>query len=158
MKPAALWPAAVIGALGVTVVANVVLLVASNDPRHAVVEPDYYRKAVAWDSTMAQAARNDSLGWSADATLESDAAGATLRARIAERGGAPLTGGRVSVVGIHNLDAGAPIAGDLRESAPGVYEATLPFRRAGLWELRLLVNRRSDSFTADLRRELARRP
>ncbi len=158
MKPATLWPIAVIGALVVTVAANMVLLFAANDPRQAVVEPDYYRKAVAWDSTMAQEARDDSLGWSVQAELAPAAEGALIHARVADRQAAPVSGARVSVVGIHNLDAGNPVAGRLRETAPGEYSASLPFRRAGLWELRFRVEDRSNSFTADLRRELIRTP
>lgn len=158
MKPATLWPLAVIGALAVTVVANLGILVAANDSGHAVVEPDYYRKAVAWDSTMAQEARDDSLGWSVQAEFEPAEGGARLRAHVADRHGAPVSGAHVSVAGIHNLDAGHPIVGALSETAPGEYEALLPFRRTGLWELRFRVENHGGSFTADLRRELTRNP
>jgi len=158
VKPATLWPLAVIGALVVTVAANMVLLFAANDPRHAVVEPDYYRKAVAWDSTMAQEARDDSLGWSISADLAPAAGGALVHARVVDRHAVPVSGARISVVGIHNLDAGNPIAGGLSETAPGEYAASLPLRRTGLWELRFRVEYRSDRFTADLRRELIRKP
>lgn len=159
MKPAALWPVAVIGALVVTVVANVLLLFAANDPGgRAVVEPDYYRKAVAWDSTMAQEAANDSLGWSVDARLEAAAGESVVRARVADRAGVPIEGARVSVVGIHNVDAGNPVAGALRETTPGDYEAALPFRHAGLWELRFLVQHGHESVTARIRRDLSARP
>ncbi len=158
MKPAALWPAAVIGALVVTVAANVVLLMAANDSRHAAVEPNYYQKAVAWDSTMAQESRNEALGWSADATMERVDDEALVRARFTDRTAAPLVGARVAVEGIHNLDSERRIRGELRETAPGIYEAVLPLRRAGLWELRLTVDRRGEHFTAELRRELNRQP
>ena len=158
MKPAALWPAAVIGALVITVAANVVLLMAANDSRHAAVEPNYYQKAVAWDSTMAQESRNEALGWSVDATLERMAEETLVRARFADRTAAPLAGARVAVEGIHNLDSGKRVRGELRETAPGVYEAVLPLRRAGLWELRFTVDRRGEHFTAELRRELKRQP
>lgn len=158
MKPAALWPAAVIGALVVTVVANVLILMAANDPRHAVVEPNYYQKAVAWDSTMAQEGRNETLGWTVAADLEAAAEGATLRARISDRASAPLSGARVTVEAIHNLDAGDRVRGALRETAAGEYEAALPLRLAGLWELRFTVERRGERFTAGLRRDLSRRP
>jgi nitrogen fixation protein FixH len=158
MKPAALWPAAVIGALVVTVAANVVLLMAANDPRHAVVEPGYYRKAIAWDSTMAQEGRNEALGWTVAANLESTPGGAVLRARLADRAALPLSGARVTVEGIHNLDSGTRVRGELRETSAGRYEATLPLRRRGLWELRFTVNRLGERFTADLRQDLDRRP
>jgi len=158
MKPATLWPAAVIGALVVTVAANIVILVAANDPRHAVVEPNYYRKAVAWDSTMAQAGRNEALGWSVAANLDATSDGAIVRARLSDHAAAPLTGARVVVEGIHNLDSGGRVRGALRETEAGAYEAALPFRRSGLWELRFTVDRQGEHFTADLRRELNHLP
>lgn len=158
MKPAALWPAAVIGALVVTVAANVVLLMTANDPRHSAVEPNYYQKAVAWDSTMAQEGRNEALGWSLVATLEEVSEGAIVRAQVSDRAAAPVSGARVQVVGIHNLDSGRRLRGELREIEPGVYQALLPLRRTGLWELRFTVDRQGDHFTADLRRDLNRQP
>ncbi len=158
MKPAALWPAAVIGALVVTVVANVVLLMAANDPRHSAVEPNYYRKAVAWDSTMAQEGRNEALGWRIATTLEATAEGALVRAQLSDRAAVPLSGARVRLEGIHNLDSGRRVLGELRETGPGTYEAVLPLRRSGLWELRVTVDRQGDRFTADLRRDLNHRP
>jgi nitrogen fixation protein FixH len=156
LKPAALWPLAVIGALVVTVAANVVILVVANDSDRAVVEPDYYQKAVAWDSTMAQDRRNVSLGWRIRATLSPAAQGARLRADLLDRDGALLPGASVHVEAIHNADAGRPVEGRLRESVGGVYVAELPFRHAGLWELRFTADRNGDHFTEGLRRELSR--
>ena len=49
--------------LALTVAGNLwVMRIANADPSFSV-EPDYYRKAVDWDSTMAQRARNEALGW-----------------------------------------------------------------------------------------------
>lgn len=59
MKPAALWPLAVIGVLAVTVGANVWLIQVAREPNGAVIEPDYYRRAVAWDSLAARQGRSD---------------------------------------------------------------------------------------------------
>ena len=155
MKPAALWPAAVIGALVVTVGANIAILVLANDSDKAVVEPNYYEKAVAWDSTMAQGRRNESLGWSIRATLAPGGKGARLQATLSDRAGAPLEGAAIRVEAIHNADAARRIEGVLRDAGGGAYEADLPCRHAGLWELRFTAERGGDRFTEDLRRELA---
>ena len=49
--------------LALTVGANFWLYVAANDDRGIAIEPDYYQKAVAWDSSMAQARENRRSGW-----------------------------------------------------------------------------------------------
>ncbi|MEZ4456629.1 MAG: FixH family protein [Gemmatimonadales bacterium] len=58
-----------IGVLAITVGANGYMLYEANRGM-AAVEPDYYQKAVDFDSTMAQARRNASLGWRVDAALD----------------------------------------------------------------------------------------
>lgn len=154
MKPAQLWPAAVIGALGVTIAANVCLLVAASDPRQGIVEPDYYRKAVAWDSTMAQEGRNARLGWSLDARLEPAAEGAVLRVVLRDRDGAPLPAASIEVEAIHNRDAGHHVRAALADAGEGAYVAAVPFHHRGLWELRFDVERNGERFTASVRRDL----
>ena len=158
MKAAALWPAAVVGALVVTVGANIAILVLANDSDKAVVEPNYYEKAVAWDSTMAQGRRNESLGWSVRATLTPIPGGSRLAASLADRAGAPIAGATLRVEAIHNLDAARRIEAALRDAGGGAYEADLPMRHAGLWELRFTAERDGERFTDDLRRDLAPRP
>jgi nitrogen fixation protein FixH len=157
VKPAVLWPLAVVGALVVTVGANIAILVLANDSDKAVVEPNYYEKAVAWDSTMAQGRRNDSLGWSIGATLTPSAGGARLEARLADRTGSPLTGATLRVEAIHNVDAARRIEATLRDAGGGAYGADLPLRHVGLWELRFTAVRGGDRFTEDLRRDLSPR-
>ena len=57
MNASRLWPWAIGAVLLITVAANLALFhVAGSDPSF-VIEPDYYAKAVAWDSTMAQTRR-----------------------------------------------------------------------------------------------------
>jgi nitrogen fixation protein FixH len=154
MKPAALWPIAVVGVLAITVGANVWLIWEARDPNGAVIEPDYYRKAVAWDSTAARRARSEALRWSADAALgATDGARAHVRATLADSLGAPVTGADVKLEAIHNLEAANRVHAALPESAPGVYEADAALDRAGLWELRLTATRGGDVFLTSLRRD-----
>ncbi len=63
------WPIGVATILVLVVAANVwVAIIANRDPSFAI-EPDYYAKAVAWDSSMAQARHNATLNWSLTPTL-----------------------------------------------------------------------------------------
>ncbi len=127
------------------------LYAATHDPSMSI-EPDYYRKAVAWDSRMAQDSVNRSLGWRAVASLGAvgpDGAGLTLV--LTDDAGAPVSGARVRVTGIHNLDGARHVRGALAEAGSGAYAARLPFDRAGLWELQVEALRGHDRFTVSLR-------
>jgi nitrogen fixation protein FixH len=158
MRAAKLWPLAVVAVLVVTIGANVLIYYLARDPGAAVVERDYYRRAVGWDSTMAQARRNAALGWRLEAGLGTvTPAGATLTVRLTDRAGAPLAGAVVRVEAVHNRDAAHPVAAALAPGGDGAYAATLPLRRLGMWELRFEVTRGAERFTQSLRREAAGR-
>jgi nitrogen fixation protein FixH len=155
-SPAALWPLAVVAVLAITVGANAWLLWESRDPNGAVIEPDYYRKAVAWDSLAARQARSDGLGWRVDAALgASDGRRAHVRVTIADSLGAPVAGATVELEAVHNLDGAHHVLAALPESAPGAYEADAALDRHGMWELRLTARRGDDVFLARVRRDAA---
>lgn len=157
MKPATLWPLAVVGVLAITVGANAWLVWKARDPNGAVIEPDYYRKAVAWDSLAARPGRSDALGWSADAAIGPAAGGgARVRATLADSLGAPVAGAAVGLEAVHNLAAATHVHATLAETAPGVYEAEAALGRPGLWELRLTATRGGDVFLVRLRRDAPR--
>ena len=154
MNGARLRPIAIVTVLALTVAANAFLIWAANERDASVVEPDYYRKAVAWDSTRALESRSAALGWSAVAGIGAPEGGAArVEIALADRAGAPLTGAHVRLEAIHNLEASRPVTGALPEVRPGVYAAALPFHRAGLWELRVDAERGADHFVASLRRD-----
>jgi len=154
MKPGAWWPVAMVAVLGVTVAANAWLLVAANDPNAVVVEPDYYRRALRWDSTSAEAAASARLGWRADAAIGAldDAGRAGVRVRLSGADGQPVTGARVELTAIHNREAAlhrtATLAG-----AGGDYAAEIELAHAGLWELRIDARRGAEHFVTRLRRD-----
>jgi nitrogen fixation protein FixH len=151
------WPLVVVGLLAASAGGNVwFMLLAAGDQSFAV-EPDYYQKALRWDETMAQQARNAALGWSVAAEVHPArvAHGVEVGVRVSDRGGAPVDGARVTVEAFHSARAGQVFTAALLPRAEGVYGATLPGRRPGLWELRLRVERGEDVFTQTLTRELA---
>lgn len=154
MKPGALWPVAIVGVLAITVGANAYLVFQARDPSVYVVEPDYYRKAVQWDSTLAQRDRDAALGWRLDAALAPYARGLSVVVTLADSAGAPLTGARVQLEAISNVDAARRVEVALVESRPGTYRLDGALPHDGLWELRFDVGRGGQRFTADLRREL----
>lgn len=157
MTPAKLWPVAIVGVLAVTVAANFALLRWASGPEAAAIEPDYYGKAVRWDSTLAERAHDAALGWRIDATLGAPAPGGMpLTVRLAGAGGEPLAGATITVEAIHNAEPARRPRVAVRETRRGGYAATIPLARAGLWELRFDVRHGGEHFTATLRREAGR--
>lgn len=154
MKPSAWWPVAIVGVLAVTVGANVALVIAARDPNAYVVEPHYYEKALAWDSTMAVARASAALGWQVDAAFGIwSRTGTRLEIALADSTGASVAGARLGVELVHNLAPEDRLRATLAETAPGRYVAVLPLPRAGLWEIQLAADRGAAHFVADLRRD-----
>ena len=155
MKRGWQWPLLVALALAFTVGVNVVMLFAAGaDPNGTVVEPDYYRKAVEWDRTMARRAASDALGWSAEATLgAATREGRSLRVTLQDAAGAPITDAEVHVTLIHNREAATPIQVTLARDAAGGYVGSASAAHRGLWEVRVVARRAASRFEATLRRE-----
>jgi len=153
MKPGTIWPLGITAILCATVVANLfVMRLASNDPAFAV-EPDYYRKAVQYDSTMAQERRNLALGWRATTTFESLSATADTRVhvRLSDTNTAPVSGTTMRLMARFNARANDTLTAVLTESTPGNYVTTLPIHTAGEWEVRVDVVRDSARFSSSQR-------
>jgi nitrogen fixation protein FixH len=148
VKAARLWPLALTAVLAITVAANFWLLWAANDDQHLAFEPDYYRKALAWDSIMAQGGRNLALSWQATAQL--DRAG-RLAVSLADREGLPLAGARVTAEVIPIAHADRMRSLSMTEGAAGQFGAALSLVYSGLHEIRLVALYRGDRFTAVLR-------
>jgi nitrogen fixation protein FixH len=157
MKKGWIWPLMIVAALLFTVGANVVMLsAASGDANGSVVEPEYYRKAVEWDRTMARRAESERLGWRAAVAMgalagERAEAARTVRVVLTDSTGAVVRGADVTVTMIHNLDAATPVRGALVAAADGAYASALPALRRGLWEVRVDARRGTERFHVTLR-------
>jgi nitrogen fixation protein FixH len=149
MKRGAWWPIAITTVLATTVAANIwVMRIASDDPSFAI-EPDYYRKAVEWDSTLVQARQDSILGWRLTPELQVVAAtGKTqLTATLTDSTGAPISGAVVKVSALPVARANEVHEVTLAAAGAGEYMAQLDSRREGRWELRFDVRARSVRFT-----------
>jgi nitrogen fixation protein FixH len=154
------WPLVLAGLLVGSAGANIgFMLIATGDPTFAV-EPDYYKKAIDWDKTMAQEARNAELGWAVSARLEGAArpGQGRLVARVTDRAGAPVSGARVAVEAFPSARARQVVTAALEPEGNGVYAGGIPLERPGLWELRVRVTRGEQVFTRTLSQDLAARP
>lgn len=149
------WPLGLVALLVASAGANIALVVITARDTSFAVEPDYYAKALAWDETMAQQARNEALGWSLG--LRVDPAGArgeaTVTVRLDDRAGAPIEGAQVAVEAFHNARASRVLSAVLTPEGRG-YAASMPLDRAGLWEFRLRITRGPEVFVATLTRDV----
>ncbi|MES2305539.1 MAG: FixH family protein [Gemmatimonadota bacterium] len=153
-----IWPTIVITVLGANVVLGIVLARVANSDSHFAVEPDYYRKAVGWDSTMAQGSRNHALGWQVIPHIGPVASRGTtpLELEIRDATGEPLVGATVSVDAMAVAYANDAEQRDLPATAqPGHYAAPVNMAHTGLWEYRVSAFRGTERFTANLRLDLS---
>jgi len=129
-----------------------VILIATHDPSFAV-EPDHYRKALAWDASSARSRASQALGWTAGVHSEPalDAARTrSLDVALTTRDGSPVAGAQVALLAFPHARGDERIRLDLVEATPGRYSVRAPLVRAGIWELRLVARREGDTFTTTL--------
>jgi nitrogen fixation protein FixH len=148
MKRGAWWPIGIATILGATVAGNVWLaVVAGSDPSFSI-EPNYYQKAIAWDSTMAQARENQRLGWRLEPRLAAVAPNGESRldVMLVDSAGAPIRDATVRVAAFFNARASHVVQATLAHDTTD-YSARLPIAYAGEWELRFDVRRGREHFT-----------
>ena len=154
MKRGAWWPIGVAAILATTVGANVwVAVVAGSDPSFSI-EPDYYAKAIAWDSTMAQARENARLGWRIEPRLAaiSPTRDTRLDVVLVDSAGAPIRDATVTVAAFFNARASHIVNATLTRDTMD-YTVQLPMAHAGEWEFRFDVHRGREHFTNTTRIE-----
>jgi len=150
MKRGAWWPIGITTVLATTVAANLwVMRIANDDPSFAI-EPDYYQKAITWDSTLAQARQDSILGWRLTPQLQFVAATGTTRisATLTDSLGRPISDAVVKVSALPVARASEVHEATLAATGAGEYAAQLDARRPGRWELRFDVRAGSTRFTA----------
>jgi nitrogen fixation protein FixH len=141
------WPAALAGVLAVTVLGNIAVYWIANDDPSFAVEPNYYQRAVDWDSTMAQRARSAALGWAADVVLAPPTGDqATLQVRLRNRDGAALDSADVRAEASFNARGADLFEVRLTPVGAGLYAGILPSARVGLWRVDLSAVRGADRF------------
>ena len=148
MKKGTNWIIGVVVILALTVAANVWLITVASDDPSVALEPDYYQKGVAFDSTIAQGKRNAALGWRVTPALApiTDGRATELRVRLADSTGVAIAGATVKVEAMANARADVRLNATL--AADGAdYVVRLPIARAGLWEFRFSVTQGAQRFT-----------
>jgi nitrogen fixation protein FixH len=126
-------PWAFVGGMGLVVVVNLVLVYFALTTFTGVTTPRSYDRGRGYNAVLAEAARQDALGWTARVSLE----GATLSVVVADREGQPL-GGRVEGVLLRPLE-GAEVPLEFTAVGGGRFVARPVLPARGQWEARLTL-------------------
>ena len=136
------FPWAIAGAMALVVAVNLVLayFAVSSAPRLVTAHP--FDEGNGYNAVLDAAARQDALGWQTQLRVEKRVAThGVLSAIIDDRAGKPLPGLSVSIQIDRPVGARGEQIIDLKETAPGHYEAPAEFGELGQWELRLVARR-----------------
>jgi len=151
MKPGALWPWVIGGALVLHVVVSLgVVFFTATDASYAV-EEDYYEKAINWDKKRAQDRTNNELGWSLTFSAEPPSTPGEqprIDVRLTDANGEALAGATISLETFHKAHSNEIIRLEIGAAEEaGLYTAWPQMRSNGLWELRFTVDRGKEHFT-----------
>ncbi len=138
MTPAVRWPAAILGLIGLNMcLVAVTIYYATSDPS-AAVEPDYYRKALAWDQIARERAASQRLGWSCSIEFITPD---QIQLALRDRGGGGVSGARVVATAFAEVRAANRITLDLDEVEPARYGAVFTPDRPGRWRFQIEARR-----------------
>lgn len=121
-----------VGGMLLVVAVNAVLIFASVSTFTGVTVGKAYDKGRAYNHVLAEAARQDALGWRPEVAMEDG----VLRVAVRDAEGRPVAGRLEGV--LRRPVEGAEIALAASAVAPGTWLAEVP-PRAGQWETRLRV-------------------
>jgi nitrogen fixation protein FixH len=134
-----------VGGMLIVVAVNAGMVYAALTTFSGVTTPKAYERGRLYNEVLAEAARQDVLGWRLTVELRDG----LLRVSGADRDGLPL-GGRLSGTLLRPLE-GEQHALDFAATAPGLWIAAAPALRPGQWEARLRVTRGADRLDTAIR-------
>lgn len=153
-KPARrwLWPAIVMGFIGLQgTMSGVLIFFAVNDATFAV-EPDYYHKALQWDRTVAERRESAASGWKADlqiARIHPVLRQHRVRCELRDAAGAPIEAEAVQATALHHAHGDVHHEWVLRRTQAGRYEFITELPHDGYWELRVRAEAGGQTFVAN---------
>jgi nitrogen fixation protein FixH len=125
--------------------------------KNAVVEADYYNKALHWDQKQALLRASRELGWGVDLTVGDVATTQGARAlmlKLADAQGVAISDAEVQVAFFHHARPLELRQVELKTSGAGTYANSLPLDRRGIWEFRLTIHRGGKIYVETIEREL----
>lgn len=149
------WPFAIVGLLGMNMAVVAVTVFYATSDRSLAIEPNYYQRALAWDRTRIQGARNAQLGWVI--TLNGDRTDPnTVRLSVGlhDKSGMPIDDANIEVIAFHNARAAERNSVLLASQGEGRYSGTMLADRDGVWHYRVTVRHGTETFTDEFERSL----
>lgn len=147
MRRLNLFPGIIFALLGLNFVIVGITVFAANSDGGAVIEPNYYRRALHWDDQRVLEERGRVLGWSAVVDLTAQDGATAIGVQLADRAGDPIGGATVRALAFRSAAAGRRHELILREVGPGRYEGLVPARGGGAWHVELRIEARGELFT-----------
>ena len=126
-------PWAFAGAMGTVVAVNAVLVYFAVSTFTGVTVPRSYERGRGYDAVLAEAARQEALGWKAEVALGAGA----LRVAVTDRDGRPVYG-RIEGVLLRPLE-GTELALTFSPTGSGRWMAEVQPPQRGQWEARLTL-------------------
>ncbi|HEY0721660.1 MAG TPA: FixH family protein [Gammaproteobacteria bacterium] len=134
------WIALVVIVLGVNI-AMISLAVTTNP---GLVDKDYYEKGRDFENNVQkQIAAHNALGWSGRLdTSGQPRRGQTtpMRFSVVDNKGLPISNLKMTLVSYRPSDVSADFNVDMKEFAPGLYQADVSYPLKGLWEVTVRVD------------------
>lgn len=143
-----MWPIAIVGVLAAQAAfIAAVITIATGDPSNAI-EPNYYEKAVKWDTSSRAAHAWEDSGWSLELSFEpADAAAMSassstrrLVAHLRDRESQRVDASSIDVECFHQARSGERFEWTLVPRAHGEFESPAQHFRPGLWEVRATLS------------------
>ncbi|MCI0652373.1 MAG: FixH family protein [Planctomycetes bacterium] len=152
MKPrrGRFWPLFIAALLAVPVVGDSILIYCAARERSFAVEPDYYRRGLAWDRRMEQERENLRLGWRLRVRPLERAAGGSmpLEIRVLDVSGAAIRGANLELTVFHRARRADARNLSATTSEGGAAIVCVPAARRGRWALEAKVEASAATFTA----------
>jgi nitrogen fixation protein FixH len=158
LPPHIAWPLFVVLILGVGIVGAFSILFAAASDGGAQVVDDYYRRAVAWDSTAAENARAAALGWRVDFRVLQPTGENSLRPvrfTVVDSTGSPVES-LAGTVRLFRPQHAAPVAELPFHAEAGSYGFQAPLTSAGLWDFEISGRRDSTEYRVIIRKQVGR--
>ena len=153
IPPHVSWPLFVILLLLAGMGGAFSMLLAAGSDGGAQVVDDYYRRAVAWDSTAAVRDRAAALGWRAELLVLSGAPLRVVELSILDVDGMPVEG-LFATLQLSRPQQAASVAVIPFAETEGIYRLRAPITSSGLWDFVITARKDSIEYVTTIRRDV----
>ena len=140
IRRASFIPMIYVAAMGVVVLVNAGMVAAALSSYSGLAYDDPFGRGVAYNAVLAEAERQEALGWRAVVSV-GGGDDRSLSIAISDAQGGPLIGGTVTTSFVRPAEKMAPLRAELAETTPGQYAGHVALPARGQWDLRIAIFR-----------------